>query len=85
MPTTIQDIELLTVRECAAELGVKERRVQQFIEFNRLEARKIGGRWFVTREEIDRFKVIPRRAGNLTGRSRLPSRLPYDDDKKTAK
>lgn len=80
MPTTIQDIELLTVRECAAELGVKERRVQQFIEFDRLEARKIGGRWFVTREEIDRFKVIPRKAGNLTGRSRLSQ-----DDKKTSK
>ena len=72
MPTTISDIELLIVGECAEELGVKERRVQQFIEEGRLEASKLGGRWFVTREELDRFKAIERKPGNLTGRPRVP-------------
>ena len=71
MPTTIKDIELLTVQECAPEFGVKERRVQQYIEEGRLQASKIGGRWFVTREEADRFKAIPRKPGNLTGRPRV--------------
>ena len=72
MPTTIQNIELLTVQECAEELGLKQRRVQQFIyELGRLKANKIGGRWFVTREELDRFKKIPRISGNFTGRPRV--------------
>ena len=72
MPTTISDVELLIVGECAEELGVKERRVQQFIEEGRLQASKLGGRWFVTREELDRFKAIERKPGNLTGRPRVP-------------
>lgn len=71
MPTTIQDIELLTVRECAEEFGVKVRRALQFIEEGRLKANKIGGRWFVSREEADRFGAIPRKPGNLTGRPRV--------------
>jgi excisionase family DNA binding protein len=72
MPTTIKDVELLTVKECADVLEVKDRRVQQFIEEGRLQASKIGGRWFVTREELDRFAAIERKPGNLTGRPRVP-------------
>ena len=71
MPTTIEVLELLTVRECADEFGLKERRVLQFIELGRLQANKIGGRWFVTREEVERFKIIPRKSGNFTGRPRV--------------
>lgn len=70
MPTIIDDIELLTVKDCAEELGVKPRRVQQFIAEGRMDASKIGGRWFATREELDRFAKIPRQPGNLTGRPR---------------
>lgn len=72
MPTTINKVELLTVRECAKELGLKTRRVQQFIQEGRIEATKIGGRWFVKRKALDRFAKIPRKPGNLTGRPRRP-------------
>ena len=74
MPTTTIEFNVLfTVRECAAVLGVKKRRVQQFIQEGRLQANKIGGRWFITPEEVERFKAIPRRSGNFTGRPRVAS------------
>jgi len=73
VPITIEVLELLTVRECAAIFGTKQRRVQQFIQEGRLKANKIGGRWFVTREEVERFKIIPRKSGNFTGRPRVAS------------
>lgn len=72
MPTKVSAGELLTVRECAKELGVIPRRVQQFIEEDRINASMIGGRWFVTRVELNRFKAIERKPGNLTGRPRTP-------------
>ena len=76
MPTTQEMEELLTVRECSQELGVKIRRVQQFIQEGRLQASMIGGRWFVTKDELERFEAIPRKPGNLTGLPRLPREEP---------
>lgn len=72
MPITIKEIELLTLRECAEELGLSKRRVQQFVDEDRLKAQKIGNTWHVTREDLEAFKKIPRRVGNLTGLPRTP-------------
>ncbi|NIN00531.1 MAG: helix-turn-helix domain-containing protein [candidate division Zixibacteria bacterium] len=72
MPVEIKEpVELLTVQECAEELGVIPRRVLQFIEEGRLPANKIGRPWFIRREDLEAFKKIPRKPGNLTGKSRL--------------
>jgi len=72
MPSNLDDIELLTVKDCAEKLDVIPRRVQQFIAEGRLNATKIGGRWFITPEDLDRFAKIPRQPGNLTGKPRVP-------------
>jgi excisionase family DNA binding protein len=65
-----KNTELLTTAECAEELDVILRRVLQFIEEGRLKASKIAGRWFIERAELERFKTVPRKTGNLTGRPR---------------
>ena len=56
---------LLTVEEAATELALHYVTVYRFCVAGRL-GQKIGRQWLVTREELDRFKAIPR----LTGRPR---------------
>jgi len=70
MPVMVNRTEWLTTNECAAFLGVKQRRVLQFIEEGRLKATKIGRPWFVKRSHLEKFDTIERKPGNLTGKPR---------------
>ncbi len=54
----------LTTEDVANELGVTTGRVRQFVMRNRLKpVEKIGQVLFFTREEVDKFREIPRNPG----------------------
>ncbi|HEC62696.1 MAG TPA: DNA-binding protein [bacterium] len=72
MPVTARTLEIMTVHDCAKELGVLPRRVLQFIEEGRLLATQVSRRWFIKRDDFERFKKLPRRSGNFTGEPRTP-------------
>ena len=56
---SVANTNLLTTAEAAAELGVTAVRVRQLCQEGRL-GEEFGDRWVITREEIERFKQIPR-------------------------
>jgi excisionase family DNA binding protein len=73
MPINVEEPkELLTVKECAEIIGVGKRRVLQYIHEDRLKANKMGGMWFISRDDLDEFMEVPRKPGNLTGKPRKP-------------
>ena len=72
MPVIAESLDLMTPNDCAKELGVIPRRVLQFIEEERLPATQISRRWFIKREDFERFKKLHRRSGNFTGEPRTP-------------
>ncbi|HEY3283338.1 MAG TPA: helix-turn-helix domain-containing protein [Armatimonadota bacterium] len=47
---------LLTPKEVACELGVPERRVQDWLRSGLLAGVKLGARWRVRPEDLDRFR-----------------------------
>jgi excisionase family DNA binding protein len=47
--------ETLTVHDVARKFGVQERIVRQWITSGRLEAKKIGRSYFVTKAAVKRF------------------------------
>lgn len=53
---------LLTLDEVAGMLRVKRRTVQKFIDNGTLEAVKVGGRWRVRPEAVERYLVENTRA-----------------------
>lgn len=55
MSKIVLGTELFTVRECAELLQVAYRTVQNYIREGRLKGQKIGGRWYFSREELERF------------------------------
>ncbi len=55
-------MELLSVKKVAKELGVSENRVREFCQEGRL-GEKVGRQWIITRDELEAFKLIPRRRG----------------------
>ena len=55
-------MDILTVAEVAAELGLSKNTVRVFCQKGRLGT-KVGRQWLITREELDVFKSIPRKPG----------------------
>lgn len=51
--------ELLTTKEIVAETGLELRTVQRWISDGRLESRKIGRDYVVTRSVLDEFLAHP--------------------------
>src|SRR5712692_6564962 len=56
--------DYLTSKEAAEELGITDKSVQRHIKNGRLEGEKVGGRYFIHREDLAKFKP------NLSGRPR---------------
>lgn len=48
---------LLTLDEVAKTLRVKRRTIQKFIDNGTLEAVKVGGRWRVRPEAVERYLI----------------------------
>ena len=59
--------ELLTSRQAAAILGVSTERVMQFIRDGRLEARKEGRDWFISKRGVVRLARTKRPPGRPVG------------------
>lgn len=74
MPIVLEGKKNYTTAECAEKIGVSKRRVLQFIEQDRLPARKISHAWYVIENDLERFMAIPRPVGNKTGRPRTPKK-----------
>jgi excisionase family DNA binding protein len=55
-------LQLLSVPEAAAYLGVTNSRVQQFCQAGRL-GQPVGDRWVIRLAELERFAKIPRPVG----------------------
>jgi excisionase family DNA binding protein len=72
VPVAVGGQKLYSTQECALMLGVRTRRVQQFIKEGRLSAQKIGRLWFVREKDLQKFAAKPRPTGNLTGLPRTP-------------
>lgn len=65
------DIEgYYTTAEAAAQLGVTENRIRQFVRAGRMVSRKVGAMWLIPVREVERFKTIPRKDGYPKGRPR---------------
>ena len=76
-------VEILSVPEVAALLGVRRERVQALIRRGQIRAQRIGNHWNVPREEVDRWQrvVAPRgrprstaAAWGIIADGRVPSR-----------
>jgi excisionase family DNA binding protein len=52
-------MKLLTTIQVAKTLGLHRSRVHQLIKAGRLPAEKNGRDWFVTKEDLDNFKLLP--------------------------
>jgi excisionase family DNA binding protein len=47
--------EYYTIGECADIIGVSERSVYKYVKLGTLPAYKVGRRWYVTKENLDRY------------------------------
>lgn len=56
-------IEYIGVSQAAAIIGVSPGRVRALVRTNRIKAEGIEGRYLIHREEVNRFKSIPRLPG----------------------
>ena len=56
-------IEYMTVPQVAIACDVTPGRVHQFISEGRLKAERLGERYVISREEVERFRSIPRASG----------------------
>lgn len=61
MPT-VNTESLLTPTEAADMLDLSERRVQRLCQEGRLGI-MVGGRYLIPKQQVERFRKIPRRAG----------------------
>lgn len=55
IPEELRDIQLFTLQEIEPLLDVTNRTLLSYVKSGRLQAVKIGGKWRVTREALDRF------------------------------
>ena len=55
IPEALWDIQLCTLQELEPLLDVTNRTLLSYVKSGRLQAVKIGGKWRVTREALDRF------------------------------
>jgi excisionase family DNA binding protein len=51
-------IQLLPLSEAALSLGVSPDTLRSQVRFRRLTARKVGNRWYVTPEEVERYRAV---------------------------
>lgn len=49
------DIVMYTVKEVAGLINVTPRTVRQYINDNKLKAKKIGGKWVVFKEDLEKY------------------------------
>ena len=69
-----EELDMVTVAEAAAELGISPRAVLHRIEQGEIKARKITPRMYlVPRQEVERWKPIGKRKGG-----RPPKRPPQN-------
>ena len=69
MPITIGRERLYDTTEAARYLGLEASLVRRYCIEKRLPARKLGGKWVITKKELDRFAKEPRLVGNPNFRS----------------
>jgi excisionase family DNA binding protein len=62
-------MNLLSVTEAAARLGLDPRRVRQFCKEGRL-GQRVGGRWVIFEDELEAFAAKPRPQGYPKGKPR---------------
>lgn len=51
----LQDLTLYTVTELEPVLGVSAQTIKRYIKSGKLPAKKIGGKWKVTRADLEKF------------------------------
>ena len=56
-------LDLLSVSQAAAVIGVTPARVGRFIKSGRLKTEVVDGRHILLKEEVERFASIPRPPG----------------------
>ena len=54
---------MLTTHEAAAELGIQPGSVKRLCQRGILQAEKRGRDWFISREDVERYKVERRKPG----------------------
>lgn len=60
----------MTTQQAAEALGIHRSRVLHLIREGRLHAERHGRDWWITPEEVERFKALPRPQGWQKGRKR---------------
>lgn len=55
-------MELISATQAAQELGVTTRWIQRLCKDGRL-GQKVGKQYIITRQDLDKFKSIPRKVG----------------------
>lgn len=55
IPEDLRDIRIYTLQELEPLLGVTHRTLLSYVKSGRLKAVKIGGKWRVTRDTLDKF------------------------------
>jgi excisionase family DNA binding protein len=60
----------MTTQEAAEALGIDRSRVLRFIRDGRLQAERHGRDWWITPQEVERFKALERPMGWKKGRKR---------------
>jgi excisionase family DNA binding protein len=60
----------MTTQEAAEALGIHRSRVLHYIGNGRLRAVKVGRDWWLTAQEVERFKALPRIEGWQKGKPR---------------
>jgi excisionase family DNA binding protein len=55
--------DYIGISTAASIVGVTKERIRVFVRNNRIKAEEIDGRYLIEREEINRFKQIPRNPG----------------------
>ena len=56
-------MKYLTTKQCAELLGMSTSWVRYLIIRGKLPAEKMGRDWIVKKEDLDKFKTIPRKVG----------------------
>ncbi len=55
MPKQIGDLKLYSLQELSASLEVSTVTLRNYISCNKLKARKLGGKWYVTQDSINEY------------------------------
>ena len=55
MPKQLGDLKLYSLKELSASLEVSTVTLRNYISCNKLKARKLGGKWYVTQDSIKEY------------------------------